>query len=86
MKTVPGFENIPCEQQKSYLKNAAAHSPGIKNDQVIEYYNKWAKKYEQVNLFFTTLTQSKRSIFTQLDTTNKDTATVFTVYLIFISL
>lgn len=44
----PGFQNIPNQQVDSYLINAAAHVPGIKNESVVEYYNDWADKYDNV--------------------------------------
>lgn len=44
----PGFSNIPNNQIKNYLQNAAAHKPGITHEEVKDYYNNWSLKYEQV--------------------------------------
>jgi len=35
------------EQIKSYEVNAAVHTKGIKNEDVVKYYSTWSEKYEQ---------------------------------------
>jgi hypothetical protein len=54
----PGFQNIPDEQVSSYLINAGAHKPGINHKEVTEYYDKWAKQYENVRNNFSVLVEA----------------------------
>ena len=42
------LQNVPENQVDSYLINAKAHTPGIKNQDVIQYYTEWSKNYDQV--------------------------------------
>lgn len=45
MNSHQSYDDLPNAQAR-YLINAAAHLPGIQNNQVIDYYNKWADNYE----------------------------------------
>jgi ubiquinone/menaquinone biosynthesis C-methylase UbiE len=43
----PGFVNIDDEQVATYAVNAGAFRPGIKKEEVINYYSKWSENYDQ---------------------------------------
>jgi ubiquinone/menaquinone biosynthesis C-methylase UbiE len=43
----PGFVNIDDKQASNYAVNAGAHVPGIKNEDVVDYYSKWSENYDQ---------------------------------------
>lgn len=42
MSNIPGFKDIPEQQENKYLKNAAAHVPGISNEKCVQYYSEWS--------------------------------------------
>ncbi|RNA26952.1 Williams-Beuren syndrome chromosomal region 27 -like isoform X2 [Brachionus plicatilis] len=38
--------NVKSGQDSKYQRNFGAHIPGIQNQQVVDYYNQWAKNYD----------------------------------------